>query len=194
MTNQDITFKEIVQGIYASPRMQALLNPTPTLARINHVPEVREIIENLPHDLKCKLENLVEEERNAPKNAENPFYDYYAVLEVSVSGEKKAILKGYDPYMAENTWYAKEEPQKALQSLRTPQYPMRINEDVFQKIQRTFQFFLTQFKGYKEVDFTVHLVNRATKARLGQFIQTKRNSGEFVFLPENNFITVQKAY
>lgn len=194
MEGQDITFNEIVQGVYASPRMQALLDPTPSLGRIQHISEMHEIFKNLSSDTKRKLESLIEEDRNASENSTNPFYEYYAVLEVSVNGEKKAVLKGYDPYMNENIWYVSEGPESTLQDFKAPTYPMRIDEGKFNKIATTFQFFLNQFKGYKEVDFTIYLFSRENKDRLGQFVQTKRNSNEFVFLPENSFVVIRKQY
>ena len=183
----------IIQQITTNSRIKALLDAQPFLGRINYVPEVKGIIEKLPYDLAAKLQNIISEDKARQIDTGNDFYDYYAILEITLERQQIVIQSGYDPYMAETIWYVADEPEKALQALKAPFYPLRVEEKEVKKIETVAAEFFAGLKIAEPVDFILHLVNRPTNILFGQLVQTGRNTNKFVFLPENDYVHIQNV-
>lgn len=193
MNHTETAIGTIIQKIKTNSRIQGLLDSQPFLDRINYVPEVKGIIEKLPYDLAAKLQNIISEDKAGKVDAGNEFYDYYAILEITLEGQQIVIQSGYDPYMAETIWYVADEPEKALQTLKTPFYPLRVKEKEVKKIEIEAAEFVAGLKIEEPIDFTLHLVNRPTNILFGQLVQTGRNTNKFVFLPENDYVHIQNV-
>lgn len=181
---------DVVDAIDNNKDIQKVLDSNPRLNRLHSLLGFGEILRNTSPENKELLEQVIRKETQEERAKCGPYYDYYVALEVKVGGREITVKKGYDPYMADSTWYAETEPQEGVQGLRKPMYTLHVNMDDLTPMLNSLSYFLNRFAPINELILTPYLVHRATGFNLGQLVQVEKGSAKFVLLPENRYVDI----